>query len=103
MTVYTPISYCAELNLVVKGKLTWKVADTLQYRLSIRNKDVTYPHLPDFNVQSDMCLIEPCLMMAAAAAAVAVVAAAAVVVAAAAAAAAVVVAAEVVVIIVVTE
>ncbi len=31
MTVYAPISYCAELKPAFKGKLTWKVADTLQY------------------------------------------------------------------------
>ncbi len=31
MIVYTPIFYCAELKLAFKGKLTWKVADTLQY------------------------------------------------------------------------
>ena len=30
MIVYTPISYHAELKLAFKGKLTWKVADTLQ-------------------------------------------------------------------------
>ncbi len=29
MIVYTPIFYCAELKLAFKGKLTWKVADTL--------------------------------------------------------------------------
>ena len=32
MIVYTPIFYCAELKLAFKGKLTWKVADTLQLR-----------------------------------------------------------------------
>ncbi len=32
MIVYTPIFYCAELKLAFKGKLTWKVADTLQYK-----------------------------------------------------------------------
>ncbi len=31
MIVYPPIFYGAELKLVFKGKLTWKVADTLQY------------------------------------------------------------------------
>ena len=29
MIVYTPIFYCAELQLAFKGKLTRKVADTL--------------------------------------------------------------------------
>ena len=30
MIVYPPIFYGAELKLTFKGKLTWKVADTLQ-------------------------------------------------------------------------
>ena len=33
MIVYTPIFYCAELQLSFKGKITRKVADTLQYAL----------------------------------------------------------------------
>ncbi len=32
MIVYPPIFYGAELKLTFKGRLTWKVADTLQYR-----------------------------------------------------------------------
>ncbi len=35
MIVYTPIFHCAELKLAFKGKLTWKVADTLQSVLSL--------------------------------------------------------------------
>ncbi len=31
MIIYPPISYGAELKLAFKGRLTWKVADTLQY------------------------------------------------------------------------
>ncbi len=31
MIVYPPIFYSAELKLAFKGRLTWKVADTLQY------------------------------------------------------------------------
>ncbi len=33
MIVYTPIFYCAELKLAFKGKLTWKVADTLHMHI----------------------------------------------------------------------
>ncbi len=38
MTVYTPISYCAELKLAFKGKLAWKVADTLHYAVRYCSK-----------------------------------------------------------------
>ncbi len=31
MILYTPIFKCAELKLAFKGKLTWKVADTLHF------------------------------------------------------------------------
>ncbi len=31
VTVYTPVLYCAELQLTFKGKITREVADTLQY------------------------------------------------------------------------
>ncbi len=31
MIVYPPIFYGAELKLTFKGKLTWKVADTLHW------------------------------------------------------------------------
>ncbi len=34
MIVYPPIFYGAELKLTFKGKLTWKVADTLQLHLT---------------------------------------------------------------------
>ncbi len=37
MVVYTPISYCAELQLAFKGKITREVADTLQ-KLPVNNQ-----------------------------------------------------------------
>ncbi len=40
MIVYTPIFYCAELKLAFKGKLTWKVADTLQYCVGVEERKV---------------------------------------------------------------
>ncbi len=38
MIVYPPIFYGAELKLTFKGKLTWKVADTLQYHKALHKK-----------------------------------------------------------------
>ncbi len=35
MIVYTPIFYCAELQLAFKGKLTRKVADTLHFLIQL--------------------------------------------------------------------
>ncbi len=32
MIVYTPIFYCAELQLAFNGKITQEVADTLHFR-----------------------------------------------------------------------
>ena len=40
MIVYPPIFYGAELKLAFRGKLTWKVADTLHNNL--RNKIIGF-------------------------------------------------------------
>ncbi len=49
MIVYTPIFYCAEPKLAFKGKLTWKVADTLQYGLYARFQLILQKY-PDSNL-----------------------------------------------------
>ncbi len=43
MTIYTPIFCCAELKLAFRGKITWKVADTLQYYTKWSEEVVSQP------------------------------------------------------------